>query len=51
MPSELCRQGRFPFDRLVKTYELSEINQAAHDSESGKVIKPVLRMRPQAAAP
>jgi len=41
---ELWRQGRFPLDRLVKTYELSEINQAAHDSESGKVIKPVLRM-------
>ena len=25
--------------RLVKTYELSEINQAAHHSESGKVVK------------
>ena len=41
---ELHRQGRFPFDRLVRVYELSEINQAAHDSETGKTIKPVLRM-------
>lgn len=41
---ELYRQGRFPFDRLVTFYELDEINQAAHDSESGKVIKPVIRM-------
>jgi aryl-alcohol dehydrogenase len=41
---ELWRQGRFPFDRLVKTYELSEINQAAHDRESGKIIKRVLLM-------
>jgi aryl-alcohol dehydrogenase len=41
---ELNRQGRFPFERLVKVYELAEINQAAHDSETGKVIKPVLRM-------
>ncbi len=41
---ELHRQGRFPFDRLVKVYELSEINQAAHDSETGATIKPVIRM-------
>ena len=41
---ELHRQGRFPFDRLVRVYELSEINQAAHDSETGETIKPVLRM-------
>ena len=44
---ELHRQGRFPFDRMVKVYELSEINQAAHDSETGVTIKPVIRM-PQA---
>ena len=50
MPSELWGRGRFPFDRLVKTYELSEINQVAHDSESAKVIKPVLRM-PASGAP
>jgi aryl-alcohol dehydrogenase len=41
---ELNRQGRFPFEKLVKVYDLKDINQAAHDSETGAVIKPVLRM-------
>jgi aryl-alcohol dehydrogenase len=40
---ELWRQGLFPFDRLIKFYPLDEINQAATDSESGAVLKPVLR--------
>jgi aryl-alcohol dehydrogenase len=40
---ELWRQGLFPFDRLIKFYPLAEINQAAADSESGAVLKPVLR--------
>lgn len=41
---ELYQQGRFPFDRLVKFYELDEIEQALADSKSGEVIKPILRM-------
>ena len=41
---ELYLQGRFPIDRLMTFYQLDEINQAAADSERGKVIKPVLRM-------
>jgi aryl-alcohol dehydrogenase len=41
---ELHRQGRFPFDRLIRFYMLDEINQAAADSESGATIKPILRM-------
>ena len=41
---ELYVQGRFPFDRLVRFYELEEINAAAGDSESGEAIKPILRM-------
>lgn len=40
---ELWRQGRFPFDKLIKFYDLADINQAAHDSECGSVLKPVLR--------
>jgi aryl-alcohol dehydrogenase len=36
--------GRMPFDRLIKTYPLSEINQAVHDMHAGSVIKPVLVM-------
>jgi len=38
----LWRQGRFPFDRLVRTYHLQEINQAEQDHASGATIKPVL---------
>ena len=41
---ELHRQGRFPFDRLIKFYDLDEINKAAADSENGMTIKPILRM-------
>ncbi|CAN5697463.1 NAD(P)-dependent alcohol dehydrogenase [soil metagenome] len=41
---ELYTQGRFPFDRLVKFYDLNDINQAAEDSEGGGTLKPVLRM-------
>ncbi|HTO03820.1 MAG TPA: NAD(P)-dependent alcohol dehydrogenase [Opitutus sp.] len=41
---ELHQQGRFPFDRLVKFYELDQIEQALEDSKSGKVVKPILRM-------
>lgn len=39
------QQGRFPFDKLVQFYDLDDINQAMADSESGKVIKPILRMK------
>ncbi len=38
----LYRDGRFPFDRLVKTFPFSQINEAVHASESGEVIKPVV---------
>lgn len=36
------QDGKFPFDKLVKTFPFSEINEAAHASESGDAIKPVL---------
>ncbi len=41
---ELYRQGRFPFDKLIRFYPLENINDAINDAESGKVIKPVVRM-------
>lgn len=41
----LYKQGKFPFDRLVRFYELEQINQAFDDSASGVVIKPILRMQ------
>jgi aryl-alcohol dehydrogenase len=40
---ELYKQGRFPLDRMVKFYDLERISEAAHDSETGKTIKAVLR--------
>ena len=39
---QLYRDGKFPFDRIVKTFPFSEINAAIAASESGEVIKPVL---------
>jgi aryl-alcohol dehydrogenase len=41
---DLHAQGRFPFDRLIATYDLPEIEQALADALSGRVLKPVLRM-------
>jgi aryl-alcohol dehydrogenase len=38
------RQGRFPFDRLIRFYEFDRIADAFRDSEHGDTIKPVLRM-------
>lgn len=40
---ELYLQGRFPIERLIKYYELEDINKAATDSEQGTVIKAVFR--------
>jgi aryl-alcohol dehydrogenase len=39
---ELWKQGRFPVDRLVKTYDFADINNAFADSASGAVVKPLL---------
>jgi aryl-alcohol dehydrogenase len=39
---ELYKQGRFPFDRLLKTYKLEGINQAVEDLKNGTIIKAVL---------
>jgi aryl-alcohol dehydrogenase len=40
----LYKAGRFPFDRLVKFYDFSKINEAIADARSGVTIKPVLRI-------
>ncbi|WP_070154769.1 NAD(P)-dependent alcohol dehydrogenase [Sphingobium phenoxybenzoativorans] len=40
---ELWRQGRFPFDKLIKFFPMSDIEKAVHASESGEVLKAVLR--------
>jgi aryl-alcohol dehydrogenase len=41
---ELYRTGQFPFDRLVKFYDFSDINRAIADAKRGDTIKPVLRI-------
>lgn len=38
------QKGLFPFDKLIKTYDFEDINQAFSDSESGETIKPVLKI-------
>ncbi len=38
----LWRAGRFPFDKLIRTYPLSAINEAERDAARGVTIKPVL---------
>jgi aryl-alcohol dehydrogenase len=40
---QLWQDGRFPFDRLIEQFPLSEINAAEQSSLAGGVIKPVLR--------
>jgi aryl-alcohol dehydrogenase len=45
---DLYKQGRFPFDRLVRFYDFADINQAIEDSERGVTIKPILRIQPVA---
>jgi aryl-alcohol dehydrogenase len=39
---QFWQQGLFPFDKLVRTYSLADINLAEADSLSGATIKPVL---------
>ncbi|MGQ0622531.1 MAG: NAD(P)-dependent alcohol dehydrogenase [Panacagrimonas sp.] len=36
------KAGKFPFDKLIKKFPFAQINEAAHASESGGAIKPVL---------
>lgn len=38
----LWQEGRFPFDRLIKTYPLGQASEAERDSASGGCVKPVL---------
>ena len=41
---EWQRQGVFPYQKLIKTYAFSDINEAFRDAASGTVVKPVLMM-------
>lgn len=41
---ELNKQGRFPYQQLITSYDFKDINKACDDAESGKAIKPVLNL-------
>ncbi|MBB6255107.1 NAD(P)-dependent alcohol dehydrogenase [Nitrospirillum iridis] len=41
---DLYQRGLFPFDRLITFYPLDAINDAIRDSETGRTVKPVVRM-------
>lgn len=41
---DMHREGRFPFERLVRTYPFAEIEAALAAARRGEVIKPVLVM-------
>lgn len=41
---DLVVEGKFPIEKMIKFYELSDINLAAQESSAGITIKPVLRM-------
>ncbi|NMN95875.1 NAD(P)-dependent alcohol dehydrogenase [Antrihabitans stalactiti] len=38
----LWQQGRFPFDELIQTFPLDQVNDAEQAMKSGAVVKPVL---------
>lgn len=40
----LYEQGKFPFDKLIKFYNLDQLNEAATDSEKGTTLKAVIRI-------
>lgn len=41
------KAGLFPFDKLVKFYDMEQINEAFEDSKSGIAVKPIVRMSRQ----
>nr|WP_255710048.1 zinc-binding dehydrogenase [Pontibacter harenae] len=38
------KEGKFPFDKLVKYYDFEDINAAFEASKSGEILKPVVRI-------
>lgn len=38
----LWEAGLFPFDQLIRTYPLADVNEAERDCDMGRVVKPVL---------
>jgi len=40
----LYQEEQLPLERLVKSYPLSQINEAIRDMDAGEVVKPVIVM-------
>lgn len=40
---DLYKEGKFPFDKLISYYDFDQINEAIHDTETGKAIKPIIK--------
>lgn len=40
----LHAQGRFPAEKMMRFYDFTQINEAVHDSETGRCVKAVLRL-------
>lgn len=38
------KEGKFPFDKLVKFYDFEDINKAFEESKTGVTLKPVVRI-------
>lgn len=41
---EYYKEGKFPFDKLIKFYKFEDINKAFEDSKKGTVMKPILKI-------
>lgn len=41
---DLYRAGKFPFDKLVQYFDFADIAIAIEQGETGKVVKPIVRM-------
>lgn len=41
---QFYKEGKFPFDKLVKFYEFEDINKAFEDSKTGVTIKPIVNI-------
>ncbi len=41
---ELNKQGRFPYDLLIKVYDFADINKAVAETKAGGSVKPVLKI-------
>lgn len=43
--AQLQLEGRFPFEKMIKTYAFDRINEAVADSDKGLTLKPVLTFK------